>query len=527
MLYKLYELSFCIYRQSKRKFRILITTSLILVIVFVLIQTHHKDIGHFQHPYESHKTKENLIAGEIDNSGAVVINTNHVGTFDRPTKPVADSQLTNISRNKGNTSKSDCMSKSSLYSEECNDEAILRNKTLVDVLNEETVESIVQSLTEQTPLRNTKERLMGYTKKKSFFKTRQSVKNANCRLIFEGEKIEIKKAEEISRWLPKYEISSREYIDMTKNCPKFIQKRGYITSSLTEEELNFPIAFSILMFDYVEQTERLLRAIYRPQNIYCIHVDAKASDEIFEAVSGIVNCFENVFTSRRINVTWGTHSVLEPDIICMHEEWNKSKKWKYFINLTGQEFPLQTNYEIVKALTAYNGSNDVDAFIPGTNREKGIKSLAKFKKRLIGAGKPPHGIIPMKGSVHIVVSRGFVDFVLHDQRARDFLQWASHTKHSSEIFFSSLHGNRFLNIPGSEKDRLNATFAVRYKRWGGPCHGKFVRSICIFGIGDLPILASRFALFANKFHLHYYPLALDCLEELLFNRTRDQYLNKL
>ena len=33
--------------------------------------------------------------------------------------------------------------------------------------------------------------------------------------------------------------------------------------------------YSMLIFKSVGQVERLLRAIYRPQNIYCIHVDIK------------------------------------------------------------------------------------------------------------------------------------------------------------------------------------------------------------------------------------------------------------
>ena len=42
---------------------------------------------------------------------------------------------------------------------------------------------------------------------------------------------------------------------------------------MTAEEEAFPIAYSLLMHKEVEQAERLLRAIYRPQNSYCIHID--------------------------------------------------------------------------------------------------------------------------------------------------------------------------------------------------------------------------------------------------------------
>ena len=53
-----------------------------------------------------------------------------------------------------------------------------------------------------------------------------------------------------------------------------------------------------------------------------------------------------------------------------------------------------------------------------------------------------------------------------------------------------------------------------YAAWGGadPCHGKFVRGVCIFGVGDLPVLMKRKELFANKFYSDFQPLALDCFE---------------
>ena len=130
---------------------------------------------------------------------------------------------------------------------------------------------------------------------------------------------------------------------------------------LTSLEAAFPIAFSILMYKDIEQTERLLRAIYRPQNIYCIHVDRKTSYRIYKAMEGIAKCFHNVFlTARRIDVRWGRFSVLEPELMCMEALLQRNRKWKYFINLTGQEFPLRTNYELVRILMTYSGANDIE-----------------------------------------------------------------------------------------------------------------------------------------------------------------------
>jgi len=42
--------------------------------------------------------------------------------------------------------------------------------------------------------------------------------------------------------------------------------------------------------------------------------------------------------------------------------------------------------------------------------------------------------------------------------------------------------------------------------------------VCIFSVGDLALLATRPELFVNKFHADYQPLALDCIEQLHYER---------
>ena len=82
----------------------------------------------------------------------------------------------------------------------------------------------------------------------------------------------------------------------------------------------------------------------------------------------------------------------------------------------------------------------------------------------------------------------------------------------------------FPGLPETNKDVK--PFVARYKNWGGKCAGKRVRAVCVFGVGDLADLAVRKELFANKFYYNYQRFALDCLEELNFNHTRDEYLGK-
>ena len=85
----------------------------------------------------------------------------------------------------------------------------------------------------------------------------------------------------------------------------------------------------------------------------------------------------------------------------------------------------------------------------------------------------------------------------------------------------------FSGYPETDKTDIKP-FLTRFKNWGSwPCHGKRVRTICVFGVGDLPLISTRRELFANKFHWDYERYARDCLEELHYNRTRDEYLGKM
>ena len=67
----------------------------------------------------------------------------------------------------------------------------------------------------------------------------------------------------------------------------------------------------------------------------------------------------------------------------------------------------------------------------------------------------------------------------------------------------------------------------RFKYWRGsryPCSGTWMRTICVFGVGDLKNMLTSEKLFLNKLHNDFQPLTYDCLEELHFNRTRQDIL---
>ncbi|KAJ8318660.1 hypothetical protein KUTeg_003751 [Tegillarca granosa] len=356
--------------------------------------------------------------------------------------------------------------------------------------------------------------------------SKRQVFSVDCKKIIEGDKSEIKKAQDRQKEKP-HRISDKEFISLTKDCKTFRGSRLYDSIPVSKEELEFPLAFSILLYKEVDQAERLLRAIYRPQNVYCFHVDGNSPEVVHSGIKAIANCFDNVFVvSSTVDVIYGGYSRLQADLNCMKDLVLHKVKWKYFINLPSQQFPLKTNAEMVKILKIYNGANDIEGI---TEERRMMKSRYKYVYNTKTGAKtskkkstPPHNIKVVKGSAYGVFSCDFVKFILNDQRAKDFLGWTKDISSPDEYFWATLNHNEHLKAPGSYSGVPDKKpWLAVYAAWGGRdrCHGKFVRSVCIFGVGDLPELASKKELFANKFYLDYQPLALDCLEEWLFNKT--------
>eukprot|EP00106_Octopus_bimaculoides_P009581 XP_014777023.1 PREDICTED: beta-1,3-galactosyl-O-glycosyl-glycoprotein beta-1,6-N-acetylglucosaminyltransferase-like [Octopus bimaculoides] len=360
---------------------------------------------------------------------------------------------------------------------------------------------------------------------KWLFENKIFMTKIDCSKVALGNINELNKSIELQTAIKYVDLPDSYFINLTQDCNNFRQNMGYITSHMTKEELHFPLAYSILMYKDIEQVERLLRAIYRPQNFYCINVDGKSRNSTLKAMKAIAKCFPNVhILSPSIVVRWGEYSVLEPELLCMKHLL--VYKWKYFINLTGQEFPLKTNYELVRILKAYNGANDVEGTQKRANKHRWAKS-----------GPPPHGIKPIKGSVHVILQRGFVDYAVNSPVAKDLLEWTKTVLIPDETYFATLNHNPHLKVPGSytgiPETGPDKPYFARYKIWENSeipfpsiCKGKFLRSVCLFALGDLPKLTTTPALFANKFHLQYNPLLQKCLEDWHFNKTRDYYLYK-
>ncbi|XP_068580118.1 beta-1,3-galactosyl-O-glycosyl-glycoprotein beta-1,6-N-acetylglucosaminyltransferase 3-like [Cebidichthys violaceus] len=236
----------------------------------------------------------------------------------------------------------------------------------------------------------------------------------------------------------------------------------------------------MVIHEKIEMFERLLRAVYTPQNIYCVHVYQKSTKEFQKAVEAIISCFPNVFLASRLErVVYASWSRVQADLNCMKDLLNSQVQWRYLLNTCGTDFPIKTNGEMIKAMKTLNGRNSMETEV--TNDYKKNRWLYHYNvtNKIIGTDvkkSPPPISSPMfTGNAYFVVTRDFVKHVKWGYLAGDMKNGAPYY----------------------------------------PCTGVYRRSVCVYGAGDLPWLLRQYQLFANKFDPEVDDIAIRCIESVL------------
>ncbi|CAH8446868.1 unnamed protein product [Schistosoma turkestanicum] len=299
---------------------------------------------------------------------------------------------------------------------------------------------------------------------------------------------------------------------------------------ISKEELNYPIGFAFAVYENIDRVARLLRLLYRPHNLYCIHVDRNASDRFYQSVVDLAKCYgtnvEIIKRSQSVSVKWGYFSVLDSFLKCTQIMLNNTKiDWKYVMNINGKELPLHTNWEIIKALKALNGSNIVGC------------TIKNGPKKRLPSRKPSFNVTWIKGSFLVALRKEFVSYVHTNPYAIELLNILREEQHlmkiPDEMFFSTLAYNPQLSAPGACQDFYppnendnQSTFVSRFVIWKPKkcVTGKRYHTVCMLGVQHLYNLTKRQEFFANKFHTGFYDAAYDCLEYWILKKMRNERL---
>ncbi|KAM9665299.1 N-acetyllactosaminide beta-1,6-N-acetylglucosaminyl-transferase-like [Trichechus inunguis] len=242
-------------------------------------------------------------------------------------------------------------------------------------------------------------------------------------------------------------IPMTSFGDLT--CQQYLILNHYIMEPLSKEEAEFPLAYIMVIHKDFDTFERLFRASYTPQNVYCVHVDEKATAAFKEAVRKLLSCFSNAFlASKTESVVYAGISRLQADLNCMKDLTASEVPWKYVINTCGQDFPLKTNKEIVQYLKGLKGKNITPGGLPppyiiGRTKYVHLEQRYSLFSFMLGTWMrkmpPAHHLTIYFGSAYVALTREFANFVLQDQRAIDLLEWSKDTYSPDEHFWVTLN----------------------------------------------------------------------------------------
>ncbi len=273
----------------------------------------------------------------------------------------------------------------------------------------------------------------------------------DCKMLLLGHINEQKKAQKLLSNLKTGEkinlLPDSNFMFRRSKCDLFREVRGYDKHKTIRLEYQFPLAFIILVDNNVEQFERFLRTIYRPHNVYCIHVDFESSKAVKDAIKSIADCFDNVFIPTKTEIVYYAHfSLLKAQLNCMSDLLNmeelisegkhsnlarkKAINWKYVLNAASTFLPLRTNLELVRILNVYNESSDVgvldDPRFWFRHKTRFEYNVFKGKNVDLGVPKkaPPYDFKIMKGSNYIAASKLFVDYVINSKYGKELIEWS-------------------------------------------------------------------------------------------------------
>ena len=364
--------------------------------------------------------------------------------------------------------------------------------------------------------------------------------NVSCPLLFQGNKFEQERVKKLLKtWTPQ---TDKQTLQSLKNC-SFVREDFLNNFYVSSIENYFPIAFEMLIYhagNHLQQQLRLLKYLYRPQNVYCIHIDKKSPQWFINEVSSITKCLPNVIIAKNsIRIHYGSVSILDAHLSCLKDLLDTDNiKWKYAITLNSPEVPMVTMKEIVDVLINMNGTNVVIAGYPLTKvmrkwfyQKHDINGYPNGEK----LGPVPYNITPLKSarSANSALSREFVKFILTDKRALAFKERLEHVRSPEEFFFTTMN-----SLPYAPGNSLNVDWLplITGNIWWSPklkpgicIDRRFIHFVCIASVSDLPKLkdfyVSKRMWFYNKYLVEYDHVVMDCMESLLIQKNYEEYEN--
>lgn len=208
------------------------------------------------------------------------------------------------------------------------------------------------------------------------------------------------------------------------------------------------IAYLVLVHRYPAQFKRMFKSIYDPANHYLIHVDKNSGPELEADIRRFLRGFPNSAILASHHARWGGYSLVDAELRGMAQLLEMGADWEFFVNLSGQDYPLKSQDEIATFLKRNRGKEFIKVLDQRTARPETMKRVSRyvveFEKRIVRTPFPRSfmaGVSPYIGNQWMIVSRRFCEFVCHDREAERYKAFYRNTFIADEGFFQTVMMN--------------------------------------------------------------------------------------
>ena len=261
------------------------------------------------------------------------------------------------------------------------------------------------------------------------------------------------------------------------------------------------IAYFIMLHHKPQQFEWLFNALYDEDDLFILHVDLKSLFNFkgrggaYSRIRRLAQGRPNVVLMTPRYTNWGGWSLSKIALDAIALALDRDARWDFFINLSGECYPIKPLADIRAGLAADPRLNHVETrhfstLPPGAWHPKRGRVIDTPAKIVILPGRraPPATFeLEHKGSQWVMLTRAFCEWQRSSALRRDVDRYMRFSPLSDEMIFQAL----LLN--GPFKDTQAADHLREVKFVEPNAHAE------VFGIGDLPRIQASRAFFARKF----------------------------
>lgn len=210
---------------------------------------------------------------------------------------------------------------------------------------------------------------------------------------------------------------------------------------------------------------RLFARIYHPRNVYALHFDVKVSQlQVNQAVAqlrSLVPSFDqNTYLVPPDVIVYNGVSMILNTLAGMTFLLDLPNPWHFFINLSGSDYPLTASYlprQLLARAIPYNPVFFSIANSSGWQSRFKIRSETLYLDPSLTHAQsdlPPLietsfqnplvenvTFVPVHSEAWMILSRSFVEYLVHSPTARRMLVSLANMRGSDEFFFASLAYN--------------------------------------------------------------------------------------